>query len=196
MITDKAKFERFSKAIFDDADKKIKSNIFEAEYKKDAIIKNATEETALKSKEKIERNIKKINSKYKNLISLAVLNSKKELLLKRKELTDGLFQKIEKMLVEFTKSDEYIEFLLKNIDEKYKNNDIVIRLSQRDYKLKEILSEKEGFEKFEFILDESIKIGGVKISFKGKNIVENKTLDLMFEDKKLEFIQNVPINIY
>ncbi len=196
MITDKAKFERFSKAIFDDADKKIKSNISEAEYKKDAIIKNATEETALKSKEKIERNIKKINSKYKNLISLAVLNSKKELLLKRKELTDGLFQKIEKMLVEFTKSDEYIEFLLKNIDEKYKNNDIVIRLSQRDYKLKEILSEKEGFEKFEFILDESIKIGGVKISFKGKNIVENKTLDLMFEDKKLEFIQNVPINIY
>ncbi len=104
---------------------------------------------------------------------------------KRAEITDKVFSKAEKEIIEFTCKSEYEDFLKKSIAsiKKAIGDDAVIFIRPEDEKYKEsLLRNCAGIE-----LDKTIKLGGCKGESRKNAMRADDTLDSRFDRQKQEF---------
>ena len=94
-------------------------------------------------------------------------------------MTESVFKKAEEKLVEYTKTSDYSNSLVKSAKEVAKlfaDNDCVVYVNERDMKNSDKI--KAVFAgSTEVVADKSIKIGGIKGFCKAMNIVADETLD-------------------
>ena len=122
---------------------------------------------------------------------------KEKLFLERAEMTESVFKKAEEKLVEYTKTSDYSNSLVKSAKEVAKlfaDNDCVVYVNERDMKNSDKI--KAVFAgSTEVVADKSIKIGGIKGFCKAMNIVADETLDSKLYAQKEWFIENSGLSV-
>lgn len=110
---------------------------------------------------------------------------------KRKELTDEVFEKATRKLIEFSKSEEYVDFLAESLKEIYAfiNEKFTASVKPGDEEALSKAAKKAGIE-CDSVSDSSIKIGGIKVECTHLNKVFDDTLDSRLDDQKEWFYAN------
>jgi len=144
------------------------------------------------------RKTAKINEEIGSDFSQKELAMKQELFAHRKEICEGIFKRAADELIDFTKTDEYKDFIITS----FKN--IVSKFSESTNGLKIYLRESDKYfyplivkyykHKIDIIIDENIIIGGIKIS--DENILINDTLDSRLSEQRNWFYQNSGLTIF
>lgn len=116
---------------------------------------------------------------YKTRIQLI-----RQIVAKRKEITDSVFEKALKEIRAFTEKPEYADFLIKSAYalKAATGDDTVIFIRPEDEKYKDMLSGIASVE-----LDKSIHLGGCRGESKANSMRADDTLDSRFEQQKQEF---------
>ncbi|MDP4118033.1 MAG: V-type ATP synthase subunit E [Bacillota bacterium] len=191
----KEKLESFEKTIMEDAEKQSNEILAEFEAKKKQIASEMENKARREAEEKLKAETEKLERKANEEISGILAVGKRELLVKRQEIMDAVFEKIENKINEYRKTDEYFQYLKGKIHdgiESVGQGDIVVYLDKSDAGLKDAV-EKEFSVKVEFDLSD-IK-GGARVCNITKNVVcDNTIVDRLIEERD-KFLEISGLNI-
>lgn len=111
MPNDKEKLARFEKAIFAEVNEKAAAILAEVETHQKEVLEKAEEEAKNEAEKQAKQELEEIEAQYAQAITKEKLNAKQQVLLKRKELIEGLFEKAGEKLKAFSESGEYEKYL-------------------------------------------------------------------------------------
>lgn len=111
MPNSKEKLAHFEKAIFAEVDEKAAAILDEAEQNRKELLLKAGEEARAQAEKEAKEELKQMEVQSAQIVTKEKLNAKQEILLKRKELVNGLFEKVGEHLKEFSKTGEYETYL-------------------------------------------------------------------------------------
>lgn len=143
------------------------------------------------SERKLAEKKAKIESEYKQQVSKEMYQYKKELLMKRDEIIAHIFQDVSKKLEEYRKSEEYVKYLqriLEEAAESFHCSAFTIYYKEEDKPLTKKLEEKLSVLKLEWISDASILLGGFIIKKSGTNVITDETFDQKLREAEEKFI--------
>ncbi len=199
MSVERDKLERFSKAVYNEVNEKIEKILAEAEASRQEILKKVSDESLNIAYEIIQDDIKKIKSKYVKINSKAELDSKRDVLVHREELTKLVFSGVKAEINQFTQTPEYEKYLENTLKEALcdtsADEEIEIHLSPKDMIHAGKLKKATSLENVTVIEDSSIKMGGISILYVKENMVNDKTLDSAIEVQKEEFNHSAKLRI-
>lgn len=127
----------------------------------------------------IQREIESMKNKIAIEVSHKEMDERKKIAHKRQEMMRSVFEESEKRLIEFTRTQEYRECLIKytqNISKKLKGDDVVLYVYEEDLKYKEMIEEAFG-RSCRVEADESIKVGGIRGFSEQDQLVADETID-------------------
>ncbi len=180
------KKDKFSMAINHYAEeqrKKIEDDI--ADFKNKEL-----EETEIEVLTECYRMIQKEMAEMRSGISREMagraMEGRRELLEKRSAITEDVFKRSGKKLIEFTKSEKYKAFLekaSKEFSEVLNSADTVISVKPGDEKYEDMI---KGFfgSGCTFKTDDGIAIGGIKAYSAKLGIIADETLDTLLSDQR------------
>lgn len=196
------KLQKFSKAVYNEANEKVKEILSEAENSRQTILNEANDVSLNNAYEMIQNDIKKISSKYVKIVSKAELDAKREVLCHREELSTLVFANVKAQINEFTLGKNYEDYLVKllkqtlcSADTQGSKNGIEIFLATKDMKYKDVLIKASNLEDVTVTEKHSIILGGLQVLFLSSNIVDDKTLDSALSEQKDIFNQSVSLRI-
>jgi len=167
-----------------------------AEAKKQAISK-AEAQFEIEAEKYISRQLSIAETNIKSEYAVKALNAQGELFKLRDKMTKEVFEQAKEKLIEFSKSPDYKEHLLKSakeIADTFENKDCIIQLKNDDMIYQEEI--KALFTgNAEIQEDNSIIIGGIKAYSKEINIVADNTLDSKLDAQKSRFVEKVNLKI-
>lgn len=174
-----------------------------------ALFVDAINQNALKMRREIEKDTKKLFSEQvqkleesakaemKNKLAYAeneimtAFNRKaaadkalyrSELCKRREELTNGVFEKAQAILEDFSKSEDYLDFLIKSIGKiKTYLSEFVLFVKADDTETVKAAAEKAGVS-CQIKEDSNIKVGGVR----AESLSEGKIIDDTLDERLLE----------
>lgn len=178
------KLNRFASSVNTEVDEKIQLMEKQALEEKAEMLENTENKILEEVFLKIQKAVRDIEGKYRRNIALKEQELRTDILKHRESLSNKIFDAVKDKIISFTDSDKYEAFLEKIL----KNEDLTdaeIRLSQKDMeKYSKIIQNKTGCHaKY----DNDIRLGGVQIVYKSKNIIIDKTLDSLFDEQKERF---------
>lgn len=183
------KLQRFTVAVNEKIDGQIEEILSEAYAEKDNILKTVENTVLQEMYLKIQHQMKEIDTRHRRIRSQALQENKKEILMHREKLSKQIFDNIERRIIEFTGSPEYLKYLCKLLEGKEIKPSMIIRLSERDMKFKdEIAKTMDGEHEFE--IDKSIKYGGLSIFDRDTLTIEDRTIDNSLQEEKEQFCYN------
>lgn len=113
------------------------------------------------------------------------MNLKRQLLEKRQEITDKVFQRAADKLIEFTKTEKYADFLKKSteqISKAFQEQDTVIFMKPGDEKYEEVI--RSAFQTPVTIQTlETIRIGGIMARNDKMGLSADETLDSLLDNQ-------------
>lgn len=184
---EKEKLSRFLSAVNSVTDKQVNDIISEAQQERDSILSSALAEAKNAEERHVSDNLKMISGKYIRMVSKAELDMKKEVLLKREELTGKLFERVADMLRKYTSGKEYGERLVKEISGEELSDNSRIFLSPNDMRFeKDIRAACKGINA-EISADENIKYGGFCILRTDRGTVTDRTFDCALREQQSLF---------
>ena len=168
-----------------------------ADEQRSAMLKEATEKGRHDSEKYIKDKLEESRNRQTGILAKKIQEGQKKLFLERAEMTESVFKKAEEKLVEYTKTSDYSNSLVKSAKEVAKlfaDNDCVVYVNERDMKNSDKI--KAVFAgSTEVVADKSIKIGGIKGFCKAMNIVADETLDSKLYAQKEWFIENSGLSV-
>lgn len=196
-MTENEKLERFSKAVFKEADDKINEILTEAQNISNEKILNASDKYLVVAEKNINDETKKIHSKYVRLVATEKLNAHKDVLSHRQEIISKVFENVKAKIKAFTSSEKYEQYLVSLAQKAYaENNELIgeVRLAGRDMKFSKALLNvlPVGFIVVE---DKSIKLGGLKLSYPEINLLNDCTIDSAVEAERENFSLNPELRL-
>ena len=190
MENSKNKTDNFLKAIKKYADEQRSAMQTEVAQLKEEKLKEATEKGRHDSEKYIKDKLEESRNRQTGILAKKIQEGQKKLFLERAE-------KAEEKLVEYTKTSDYSNSLVKSAKEVAKlfaDNDCVVYVNERDMKNSDKI--KAVFAgSTEVVADKSIKIGGIKGFCKAMNIVADETLDSKLYAQKEWFIENSGLSV-
>ena len=197
MENSKNKTDNFLKAIKKYADEQRSAMQTEVAQLKEEKLKEATEKGRHDSEKYIKDKLEESRNRQTGILAKKIQEGQKKLFLERAEMTESVFKKAEEKLVEYTKTSDYSNSLVKSAKEVAKlfaDNDCVVYVNERDMKNSDKI--KAVFAgSTEVVADKSIKIGGIKGYCKAMNIVADETLDSKLYAQKEWFIENSGLSV-
>ncbi|MCD7731651.1 MAG: V-type ATP synthase subunit E [Oscillospiraceae bacterium] len=190
MSTENEKLQKFISAVNEEIDAKVSRLLEEAEAEKESIISAAKAESESVSAKYAASEQKKNGSRYVKDISKAELEMKKDVLRRREELCDKVFDAVEKRLSDYRKTNAYADGLVKALLLMNVGSGSEIRLAPEDMKLAEVLKRIVKAEDVTFAADSSIKLGGFSVYSKEKHTIVDKTFDIAVEEQRSAFINS------
>ncbi|NLP25836.1 MAG: hypothetical protein GX365_00590 [Clostridiales bacterium] len=188
------KLQRFTVAVNEKIDGQIEEILSEAYAEKDNILKTVENTVLQEMHLKIQHQMKEIDTRHRRIRSQALQENKKEILMHREKLSKQIFDNIERRIIEFTDSPEYLKYLCKLLEGKEIKSSMIIRLSERDMKFKdEIAKTMDGEHEFE--IDKSIKYGGLSIFDRDTLTIEDRTIDNSLQEEKEQFCYNYSFTV-
>lgn len=113
---------------------------------------------------------------------------KRELLAKRSEIIDTVFEKARKKLIDFAHGDEYPQFLTKTateINSHFPQGECIVYMRKNDSKHESLVTKIIKNATVEYTSD--ITIGGIRVSYPLQSMVFDCTLDAGLEAQIEEF---------
>lgn len=179
------KLHRFAEAVNADVDRQVKEILSDAETKRRTIIEDANARSAETAEKYYSDNIKKVSGKYLKEASKLELDSKKDVLRHREELTDKVFAAVAERLGEYRRSADYAVHIKKLIADCSPEAGDSVYLSPDDIKLTDLL--KKDFPDVQFESDEHIRLGGVSVFSKKGGTIADKTFDAAVSELRRDF---------
>ena len=154
-------------------------------------IKKSLEEYDAKAKEEYEERLKTemniINSKNNQDITREALRIKQQVERKRLEIVSEIFDELEKKLMEYKKTEEYKELLIKQISkvkEFSKESEFIVYIDETD---KDLLDELKNCTQTNIEISNTSIKGGIKAVIEEKNLLLNYTFVSKLNDEKANF---------
>ncbi len=192
-----AKTDNFLNAIKKYAQQQRSAMRNEVEQLKEEKIREAQEKGKRDSEKYINQELAKKRNEETHKIAKALQDGQRELFLERIKMTDSVFDKAEKKLLEFAKTPDYSTKLLdsaKSIATLFDGKDCELYISERDLPNAEsICALFKGNAQIK--ADSAIKIGGIKGYCPQMSIVADETLDSKLAQQKDWFIENSGLSI-
>jgi V/A-type H+/Na+-transporting ATPase subunit E len=189
------RLNKFSSAVLNDAEKmRAKMQAELDEYKRKELDK-AQDEYLTQSYELIQSEIQNVRNKWSREIAKRSLENRRELLMRRDEITQKVFLEAKQKIELFLQSEDYkialIEHAKKVFDkyiDKLINKSVVIYLRSDDMKYNDAF--KEVFKSLEVTISpkENITLGGFLFECRESNIIIDETYDSRFEEEKNNFL--------
>lgn len=146
----------------------------------------------------IQREMAQMKKGISSEVSKLEMEKRKELFSKRQSIMDDVFKKAETRLLEFTKTQDYIELIKKyvqSISKILKKSGTVLYISEKDQNIADII--REFFGKIcKVEVDKNIKIGGVIAVNHSMAMIIDETIDSKLLDQKEWFAENSKLNIF
>ncbi len=167
-----------------------------ADYKRRELEK-AENEVLNESYEKIQDAVAEIRTRTAHMIAKKDYEAKRELFIKRMEMSDKVFAKVKEKLISYTKTPAYEERIAKSVKqlvEKYPLEGCELRFAPHDNVLAEKAAKAFGHG-CTVAEDRDIVIGGFVLVHRGQGIYLDETLDSALEEQKTWFYQNSGLSI-
>lgn len=189
--------EAFADAIRKMAKEKCKSINDETEFIKNQRTEAFEKDAQARCKSNIKYETARIRSDKNKSVSLAKEEAKKELSSLRNELTQKVFSAAKEQIKSFTDSDKYLEYLVKSVEEIYKDasESTVYYLSEKDLKHADDIKKALKNDSLTFEKSREIVLGGVKAHDKESGCLYDNSLDVKFDEQKEWFIENSGLKI-
>lgn len=197
MVYDKEKLSAFSSAVKRETDSKIEQLKREVEEYEKAELEKVREDQYNRMFTYMQDQVQIIKSKYRQSITKFELESKRNLFVYRNQLTEQVFEQVQKRLLDFTKTADYQDFLLKQIQAAMKEFPCqtgVILLAKEDMSLanqiKTAISNVTTVE-----ADSKNHLGGFTIVNREQGLVADKTFQTALEEEKQQFYRTCGLRI-
>lgn len=132
-----------------------------------------------------------LETEFNKNVATSYSNCRAKTAQRRTELTEKVFEKAKAKLIDFTNSDEYLDFLAKSLKEIYEyvgeKLEVCVKPEDTDKVIK--AAEKCGVP-CEIKADMTIKLGGVKVESEKMLKIFDDTLDSRLEDQREWFFAN------
>lgn len=181
------KLQRFIDAVNDETERKVSEMLGEAENEKKAILSEAERESEEFADRYFSTGSKKNGNRYVRDISRAELDMKKEVLRRREELTDEIFDAVKERLISYRSDPKYVDLLIKDLLLLRISDGAEVFLSPEDMKYADTLKKAIRSENVVFLPDEKIKLGGVSVYNKDSGTISDKTFDMAVEEQRRLF---------
>lgn len=184
------KLQRFIDAVNDETERKVSEMLAEAEEEKKTILSDAEHESEEFAGRYFNTGNKKNDNRYMRSISKAELDMKKEVLRRREELTDQVFNAVKERLISYRNDPKYVDTLLKDLLAIKISDGSEIFLAPGDMKYADTLKKAIHSANVVFSPDEKIKLGGVSVYNKDSETIYDKTFDMAVDEQRLIFANN------
>lgn len=176
----------FIASISREAEKRRKKIADETERIINRQLSDAEDEALRSSYDYIKRETAKINSEYGHEFSAKSSEIYKDVFLKRSEIVTSVFSRAKEKLIQFTKTDEYKNYLKNSLEKVYKEigNSCIVFANKQDIPL---LKQIDGNLN---IKEENFTIGGIKVVASDGKLLCDDTLDTKLEAQKSWFYEN------
>ncbi len=180
-----------AKVVVDDVQKEAEALILAAEQEAKATLKSSKEEADRNFKAVIAKAEANIEAEKRKIASITEVEIRNRLLQTKEDLVDTAFEKSLTKLKAFVGSDEYHDYLLKNMQnaiERIGQKDLVIQVNanDRDWLTQDVLKRLSKKSHCELRLSEKNGnfIGGSIIQTEDEKIIYNVTLDNRLQELK------------
>lgn len=189
MTDESEKLQRFKKAVSDETDAQVKQMLEDAEKESREIVESARATADQRNKAKFRELEMQTEQRLRREVAAAKLDSHRNVLIRREQLADSVFEDVRRRLSEFRAGNDYVQWIKKTVDSckaKYPDSKASVYLSPADMSL----ADKIGVNAVE---DSSIVQGGVSVRFENEGIVLDCTFDSMLERERADFCNNKEI---
>ncbi|WP_099204840.1 V-type ATP synthase subunit E [Scatolibacter rhodanostii] len=176
---------KFQEAIFDYAKLQSEQILQELQQKQQEELKCAKETIQQEMSLYIQHRLEKVNSEMSREIAHREQDVKQDILKQRREITNQVFEDAKKRLLDFTQTEEYLPFLLKQVEsikELYAVDDAVFVIKQADERYQEDLQKAFG-RPCQFQTDAAIQIGGLQVKSTKLGKMVDQSLDSLLCDQ-------------
>ncbi len=191
------KTDNFLNAIKRYADEQHLAMQNEVEQLKAEKLREAEENAKYESEKFIKDKLEVKRNEQTSKIAKQIQEGQKELFIKRAQMTESVFEKASKKLIEFTNTQKYSEMLInsaKEIADFFGCESCVLYINERDMgsadKIKALFKGDA-----QVVSDKTVKIGGIKGFCSIINIVADNTLDSKLYAQREWFIENSGLSI-
>ena len=187
-----SKTDNFLKAIEKYAEEQRTKIQSEAEDFKEKELNKAEEEGLREAYVLIQKKMSDINTQIARELSKAESASRKEIFIKRKEISEKVFEKAKQKLIEYTKTDKYPKMLTnstKEISSTLDSDDVILLVKEEDMKFEKELKAAFG-RNCEVKPSNEITIGGVMGLSHKKGLLADETLDTKLSEQHEWFYEN------
>ena len=193
-----SKTDNFLKAIEKYAEAQRTKIQSEAEDFKEKELNKAEEEGLREAYVLIQKKMSDIKMRVAAEFSKAENASRRKGFIRRREIEQEIFDEVRKKLLEYVETDKYIESLGKSagiISEKLDADDVVIKISNRDMKLKDNILKAFSGRKCEIQTSDDIVIGGMTGQSRSLGLLIDETLDTRLEEQHEWFCENSGLKV-
>lgn len=193
-----SKTDNFLKAIEKYAEVQRTKIQSEAEDFKEKELNKAEEEGLREAYVLIQKEMSDIRMRVAAEFSKAENASRRKNFIRRKEIEQDIFDEARKKLLEYVKTDKYVKSLEKSaglISEKLDADDVVIKISGRDIKLKDNILNVFSGKKCEIQVSDDIVIGGMTGQSHSLGLLIDETLDTRLEAQHEWFCENSGLKV-
>jgi vacuolar-type H+-ATPase subunit E/Vma4 len=191
------KIDKFAQDIMADVGDKREKIMEQTDKELEAIYEEKELSYLSKAYEIIQNGLKNIEKEKNEILSKAIMDSKRKILKVRESIISNVFKETENKLIEFTEDKEYLQYLISIIEEdmsKVGDGDIIIYISHSDEKFLRQLN--NIFDEKVVVADKNEKfIGGCKILNKSKNIFLDDSFYSKLYSQKETFLNNCNLEI-
>lgn len=182
--TQAKKLEKFNESVNAEVEEHIGKMMDEVKQASMESLKKAEDDALLEAYNKIQRAVKDIEAEYRRNYALEEQKFRMDSLRHREELSQRIFDHVEKKLTDFVSSEKYGDYLMRTAEAEKLSESSVVAVSARDMKYVEKIREKYGCQ---IKADESIEIGGLMFIDPELGMMIDKTFDSALEDQKKTF---------
>ncbi len=190
------KLSKFKNAVFREVDAKTEQIRREADEKKEQAIRKFTEQLDRSASEEIHTKTEQIRQKFSQETAKCSLDAKRNLLAKRSELTQKLFDETAEKLAAFSKTAEYQELLLKKIasfSASVSADKPELLVGASDFQNKTAIEKAFGRD-CTVVCDPAITLGGFVVRDAEKGLFYDETFAQKLADQKSYFIEHSIFN--
>ncbi|MGN1457893.1 MAG: V-type ATP synthase subunit E [Acutalibacteraceae bacterium] len=187
-----SKTDNFLKAIEKYAEEQRTKIQSEAEDFKEKELNKAEEEGLREAYVLIQKKMSDINTKIASELSKAESASRKEIFIKRQEISEKVFEKAKQKLLDYTKTAKYSDMLQKStkeISSRLNADDVVLLVKEDDMKFEKELKAAFG-RNCEVKSSNEIEIGGVMGMSHKMGLLADETLDTKLSEQHEWFYEN------
>ncbi|MPM83323.1 V-type proton ATPase subunit E [bioreactor metagenome] len=188
----------FSQIVLQDAIKERDEILAEIRNIKDTKISKAELDILEEVYRYIHDEMVKVQDEYKQLLSKNIFDLKRNLLLRRDEILNLVFNEVKEKLIGYTKSEEYtpyMESLVKEAVKSIQSKEITILVKNDDLSLSELLKTAALPILCQVEPSGDIMLGGLIVNSASDHIFIDETLDTRFLAERRGFILQSGLSI-
>lgn len=197
MATIEERFEMIQQSVMAQAEEEAEKLRNQAKDLRNTAMKQAEEEVTRELSSREQDEVAEIRVATTRSVSQKENTQRRELLLRREEITRTVFEAVKKRLADYVKTSDYPRFLeetAKGLSEKCPKSGTVVMLRPDDLSLGKQWEGCFGAD-VQVVEDESIKIGGLKVVNRSSGLFLDETLDGRLEDQKSWFYANSGLTV-